>query len=596
MKIKFLSFLFSVFFTLAVFSQEKEISPIETYEELPNPIATDPAKWATAPAISVGWGSTDVRYKKEEPVVLPNDSRTLSLTAWKGEQVSAQFVVSNKTRSSDITYAIGDFINQDDKKQRIKSENIFSGFIRYVMTDELNKKGEGSCGYRKSSDFDSTLVADPIDHYAKSLLVKPMNSQGVWIRTSIPSDVKPGLYKGTITVKADGKSIKKLTMQIRVQNQVLPAAKDWNYHLDLWQNPFAVARYYGVEPWSDAHFEALRKELRPYVDAGGKVITASIMHKPWNGQTYDYFETMVTWMKKADGTWAFDYTVFDKWVEFMISLGVDQQINCYSMIPWRLSFQYFDQATNSLKFIETKPGDQEYGEMWNAMLTSFAAHLKTKGWFDKTYISMDERPMEAMLKTVEVIRKADPDYKISLAGALHDELVDELDDYCVALRMKYSDEVVAKRRAEGKITTFYTSCEESRPNTFTFSSPAESEWFAWYAAKAGLDGFLRWALNSWVSKPLQDTRFTAWAGGDTYLIYPGARTSMRFERMKEGIQAYEKIRILKENFAQNSNYDALEQLQSALSVFDETRLEEMPASEMIKQAKTVVDKLSGSVK
>lgn len=589
-------FIFSTFLTLTVFSQEKDIAPIATYEELPNPVATDLAKWANISAISVGWGSTDVRYKKEEPAVLDRNSGTIDLTAWKGEEVSAQFVVSNKSGFRNMSYVIGDFINQNDKKHRIKSENIFSGFIRYVMTDELNKNGQGSCGYRKSVDFDSTLVADPIDHYAKSLQIDPMNSQGVWIRTSIPSDARPGLYKGTITVKADGKSINKLTMQIRVQDQVLPAAKDWKYHLDLWQNPFAVARYYGVEPWSDAHFEVLRKELRPYVDAGGKVITASIMHKPWNGQTYDYFETMVTWMKKADGTWAFDYTVFDKWVEFMISIGVDKQINCYSMIPWRLSFQYFDQATNSLKFEETKPGDSAYGEMWNAMLTSFAAHLKTKGWFEKTYISMDERPMDAMLKTIDVIRKADPDYKISLAGALHDELVHELDDYCVALRMKYSGEVVAKRRAEGKITTFYTSCEESRPNTFTFSPPAESEWFAWYAAKEGLDGFLRWALNSWVSKPLQDSRFTAWAGGDTYLIYPGARTSMRFERMKEGIQAYEKINILKEKFAQNGDHNALEQLRSALSVFDETKLEEIPASEMIKKARTVVNRLSGSAK
>ena len=56
--------------------------------------------------------------------------------------------------------------------------------------------------------------------------------------------------------------------------------------------------------------------MKLYADAGGKVITASIMHKPWNGQTYDAFESMVTWLKKADGTWYFDYTVFDKWVEF----------------------------------------------------------------------------------------------------------------------------------------------------------------------------------------------------------------------------------------------------------------------------------------
>ena len=108
---------------------------------------------------------------------------------------------------------------------------------------------------------------------------------------------------------------------------------------------------------------------------------------------------------------------------------------------------------------------------------------------------MDERPMDAMIKTLEVIRKADPQLKVSLAGALHTELIDELDDYCVALRMKYTDEMLARRTESGRVTTFYTSCEESRPNKFTFSPPPERGWIAWYVAKAGQDGYLLWALN-----------------------------------------------------------------------------------------------------
>ena len=78
-----------------------------------------------------------------------------------------------------------------------------------------------------------------------------------------------------------------------------------------------------------------------YADAGGKVITASIMHKPWNGQTYDAFESMVTWLKKRMEPEYFDYTVFDKWVEFMMDLGVKKQISCYSMVPSAPFFPIF---------------------------------------------------------------------------------------------------------------------------------------------------------------------------------------------------------------------------------------------------------------
>ena len=40
-------------------------------------------------------------------------------------------------------------------------------------------------------------------------------------------------------------------------------------------------------------------------------------------------------MKKLDGTWVYDYTVFDKWVEFMMNeVGIKDLISCYTMIPW----------------------------------------------------------------------------------------------------------------------------------------------------------------------------------------------------------------------------------------------------------------------
>lgn len=62
----------------------------------------------------------------------------------------------------------------------------------------------------------------------------------------------------------------------------------------------------------------------------------------------------------------------------MMSVGIDKQINCYSMVPWKLSFQYFDQATNSMQYAKTAPGEKAYEEMWVAMLKSFSKHLREK--------------------------------------------------------------------------------------------------------------------------------------------------------------------------------------------------------------------------
>ena len=557
------------------------------YEEANNPIATNPSLWVKINAPQVSWGSTDVRYKKEEPAPINRLKKDINLTAWKGERVSAQLVVWTPEALNNLSFIVSDLTSD---KEKIAKDDILTGFVRYVMTDELNKDGKGGCGHRKSSDYDSTLVADPIDHLASTLTVPANATQCGWISIRVPQQVKAGKYTGIVIVKEGDKVLSELKIAVNVKNRTLPASTEWAFHLDLWQNPYAEARYYNVEPFSKEHFDRMRPDMQNYVDAGGKVITASIMHKPWNGQTYDPFESMVTWLKKADGTWYFDYTVFDKWVEYMMSLGVKKQINCYSMVPWKLSFQYFDQASNSFKYLDAKPGEPAYDEFWGNMLTSFAKHLKEKGWFNITHISMDERPMKDMLATLKVIRKADKDFKVSLAGTYHDELVKELQDYCIAIGEKFPAEVIKSRREAGQVTTYYTCCTEPRPNTFTFSAPAEAEWLGWFAAKENLDGYLRWALNSWVKNPLQDSRFRQWAAGDTYMIYPEGRSSIRFERLIEGIQSYEKIRILKEEFEKKGNKSAINKIDKILKTFDEFSLKEIPAATVVTKAKEAINK------
>lgn len=91
-------------------------------------------------------------------------------------------------------------------------------------------------------------------------------------------------------------------------------------------------------------------------DAGQYSITTSIMHKPWNGQTEDHFDSMVTRIRHIDGSWTYDYAVFDRWVEFMMNeVGIDRLISCYTMIPWNLQFDYYDEATNRIQFVKAKP-------------------------------------------------------------------------------------------------------------------------------------------------------------------------------------------------------------------------------------------------
>lgn len=536
-------------------------------------------EWASTGSHCVIGGGPSLDYQK----------KAFNHSAWRGEKVFAQAVISSDTELEDVTLSVSDLSNG---KSGIKSGNISVQFVSFVVSDLLDTTKYGQCGQRQDkSEWGEVLVADVLD-LKESMNIPAGRKQPVWMTVNVPSNAKPGKYRGKLTVSSSNAKSRSLPVELIVSDHILPPDSDWTFHLDLWQNPYSVARYENVPLWSDAHFEAMRPVMKMLADAGQKSVTTTIMNRPWNGQTEDAFGSMVTKIRRIDGTWLYDYTIFDRWVEFMFSLGIDKQINCYSMIPWALEFDYYDQATSSNTTIQATPGSQEYNEYWGSFIADFARHLKSKGWFEKTMIAMDERPMESMRAVLSLIRNIEPGFKISLAGNYHEPINYEIADFSegFAPKKEFPESAKAKRKELGLTTTIYTCCAEAHPNMFVISDPDEAAWLGWFAQAEGYDGYLRWAYNSWTLDPLTDTRFRTWPAGDCFVVYPGGRGSVRFSKLTEGIQDFEKVRILRAQWQKEGNEAKLAQLTEVLKPFTSDKiLEEGPAKALI-TAKSFLDK------
>ena len=103
----------------------------------------------------------------------------------------------------------------------------------------------------------------------------------------------------------------------------------------------------------------------------------------------------------------------------------------------------------------------------------------------------------------------------------------------------------------------------------------------------GYSGYLRWAYNSWVANQLTDSRFRTWPAGDCFLVYPGG-SSIRMERLVEGIQAYEKIQILRSELKGKK----LEALENELRRFAPVNMEEsVNAADEVNHARQVLLRL-----
>ena len=535
--------------------------------------------WAATGSHCVIGGGPSLEFQK----------KAFNHVAWRGEKVFAQAVVSSEEELKDVRLSVSDLRNG---KSLIGAENIRLQFVSYVVSDLLDTTKYGQCGSREDkSKWGEVLVADVLD-INDSMTLPAGRKQPVWMTVSVPSDARPGKYSGKLTVTSSNAKARSLNVELTVADHVLPPARDWAFHLDLWQNPYSVARYENVPLWSEAHFEAMRPVMRMLAEAGQKSVTATIMSRPWNGQTEDAFGSMVTKIRRIDGSWLYDYTIFDRWVEFMFSLGIDRQINCYSMIPWALQFDYIDQATSSPATFQAAPGSEEYNEYWGAFIADFARHLKAKGWFEKTMIAMDERPLESMQAVLGRIRKIEPAFKISLAGNYHEPVIYDIVDFSETFsgKQEFPESAKAKRKELGLTTTFYTCCAEAHPNMFVISNPDEAAWLGWFAQAEGYDGYLRWAYNSWTIDPLTDARFRTWPAGDCFVVYPGGRGSVRFSKLVEGIQDFEKVRILRSRWQETGDEAKLGQLTGILKSFtSETVLAEGPAKALA-AAKSFLDR------
>lgn len=542
------------------------------------------------PGVHTGFGSTDIAYEKSLPPA-GKISASVNLHGWKGERVNCLLLVWSAGNKDEVVVNASPFSKEGQQLDKgITSISI----VNYVLSNEF----AGGCGTRDLNKSPSQMSPDLLKK-ANTFGINAQETTPVWIAVEIPSEAAPGIYKGNISVESRSGSVNH-AITLEVMNKSLPAPSAWSFHLDLWQNPYAVARFNRVKLWSPEHINLLKPLLTMLAQAGQKCITTTLIEDPWAGQTYDPYGSMIKWVKKADGTWAYDYSVFDLYVNLAMEAGIKEQINCYSMVPVGNKFSWYDEASSKTITIELLPGTKAYEDMWRSFLRDFKVHLKAKGWLHKTAIALDEREEEEMEKMFGFLKEAAPELKISMAGFYYGNINPSIYDFSSNWRHvdTLAGDVLDARRRAGLKTTYYVACGIPKPNNFTFSPPAESCYEGWFASAMGFDGFLRWAYNSWPENPLLDSRFIRWPSGDTYFVYPNAQSSVRFERLREGIQDYEKIRLLRKELTEHPSREAAaarEKLNNFMGSINTKTLDKRSAADVVNEGKKLLAEIARSV-
>lgn len=243
-------------------------------------------------------------------------------TVWRNERVHTQIILWAEKNVKGITYQVNDLRCGG---QTLSSSNIRLRFPTYVLGDTKAL----DCGSQTSRQ--SAYIADALSEQQVTQ-ISSTDPTKVWVTIDVPKNTSPGLYEGSIDVKQETGEKLSFNIQLLVTNHVLPDVKDWTYHLDIWQFPFQLVTLCGksgneVKPFSPAYESLMSSFYKMLADAGQKAVTTYIKDGAFlEGQT------MINWNLNEDDTWSFDYTNFDKFVEFMFSLGINKQIDCFSLV------------------------------------------------------------------------------------------------------------------------------------------------------------------------------------------------------------------------------------------------------------------------
>ena len=515
---------------------------------------------------------TNIQYTQkrcDELSKIDYRNNIIKLSAWKNDKAIIQVpIIAKDTNLNNIKVDISDLKSENST---ISKTNVDAYFIKpnKAYNGEFIGFGGKTGPIPKDTGINRSEVSDIILNL-EPISINKGKLRALWLEFNIPAEANKGVYNAQIKIISDELlEVVEFNFEIKVFDIILPDSKAFKKYFDieLWQYPYSSAEYYDVEAFSKEHFEILKPLMNKYKKIGGSAITTTISEDAWGGQTYSkneiHYPSMIKWKKTKDG-FKYDYTDFDKWIEFNKGLDIADKIIIYSIYPWHSSFTYWEDE--ELVYEKFEVSSDRYNRIWSDFLYDLMHHLEEKDWLDNAYIGIDEQGLSHEVFDLIYSIKNSKGQSFKTAGAM-DDLVEKYDlalrmtdlnvgDTAAAKNPKEFTRLVKERKDKGYRTTLY-SCTGHIPGNFSLCESVESYWTIINSSRE-TDGFLRWAYDAWIENPLEDTTHNSFEPGDTFLIYPDYKdsqsykvhSSIRLEKMAEAIRDVNKLRHIKDKAPQ----------------------------------------------
>jgi hypothetical protein len=488
-------------------------------------------------------------------LVWSGETRKISVAGAGNEHVPFQVVISTPVPTGRRSPALGGFF--------IKTSDLFSASGKIIPQNSVNLFFEHYIQiYAISSPVGATgywpdALAPLKEPFSMTAQYTTVANRPIWVDIHVPPGTPAGVYKGTLTVTRLDKVIETINVEVEVYNFTLPEET----HLITYFN-----------------------------------ISRGQMPRP-TGQQASPAETEQLTLKN------FEFLYAHRMESWRNNLLVPQLTVKGENVELKFNDSMYEYFMNKLKtkrvVLEARPGglgrqpgaDQfspAYIKMVKSYFTQVEAYFRKHGWKDRLVFNspVDEpntkQAYDETRRWAELVHETVPGIPfLATESPVTDNpewgtLRGYVNNFCVhgnSLNSPAVKQALIEEQEKGGEATWYISCDQAypQPNYFIDAPALDPVMVPWITARYHMNGILYWATNYWsqTTDPWLDpvtfiSGFDCSGGyvlnGEGSLIYPGDRTrrytgqpevagpvsSIRLELLREGIEDYEYMWLLKD--------------------------------------------------
>lgn len=357
----------------------------------------------------------------------------------------------------------------------------------------------------------------------------------LWIRLDPRCNVNPGIYPVELTLHNDALGIRETR---RVQIEILPGQLPEQTLIHTkWFHCDSIAQYYGVDVFSQRHWQLIENQILCAVENGINMILMPVHTPPLDTRKGgERLTTQLVDITVENGVYHFGMDKVRRWIHMCKRCGVKYYEAAHLFTQWG--------ARHAPKIMATVDGEEQRifgwdtdaaGEAYGAFLRAYIPALRCvfeeEGIADRVYWHISDEPSEAQIADY---RQARAQVDEMLQGC---RIMDALSDYSfyeqglVPMPIPANDaiEPFLQHQVPG-LWTYYCCVQTHKVSNMFIAFPSyRNRILGVQLFKYHIEGFLQWGFNFYNSQysdypidPYLTTDADGWVpAGDPFQVYPG---------------------------------------------------------------------------